>query len=490
MRYELEARSDLERTAWEGRILAVIRGESMPKDVSYFNWALHSEKVRSAMSIHETSPHKALADAASKSGPAVLAMGWLTKKGKMNTEFKPRFFVLSASRGPGMTLSYYPSPWVLGNPKNPVPSGIIPLHGASVRSSTFSKPSSRMGSSSLSMSMFKSSQHGEHAPAAVYSIFLKSCDGTHYELRATSFDQTVAWEGSILGAIRCFETSYSMLLSELGNGDTQIDYMDAGDPPPVEEPAVSARGLCELCGLEVTTAHERIRIKESSSYVHEECNRICDLGFSKERAQEALLHSKGDVSIATNFLYSLDAAKETAEREAREIAESAAKIAAEKAAQEAADKSAKDAAEKAAKEELEAAEKAAKDAAEKAAKDEREAAQKVLRPPPPLPPRPAPRVVPPPEKVGDSDGECVELEALPAMPKNTFAVNKLSGLFRDSVFIAGETDDADDMVKMSGYLFKKGDNVLSPWQNRWFVASSHYLKYVLKKYLRLYEFTI
>jgi len=62
---------------------------------------------------------------------------------------------------------------------------------------------------------------------------------------------------------------------------------------------------------------------------------------------------------------------------------------------------------------------------------------------------------------------------------NLAPANKDAESFRASVF-AGPTDDDvadpdDDM--MEGYLMKKGTNVVSPWQARWFAARGHYLKY-------------
>ena len=55
-------------------------------------------------------------------------------------------------------------------------------------------------------------------------------------------------------------------------------------------------------------------------------------------------------------------------------------------------------------------------------------------------------------------------------------VQQDSDSFRESVF--GETNDKGvDEADMSGYLLKKGDNVVSPWQSRWFETTGHYLKY-------------
>jgi len=83
--------------------------------------------------------------------------------------------------------------------------------------------------------------------------------------------------------------------------------------------------------------------------------------------------------------------------------------------------------------------------------------------------------------------KCISALILFSMPElNKFPYNKNSKSFRESVFQTNDDDDDDmenknqlsnDMKKMSGNLLKKGTNMVSPWQNRYFVADNHYLKY-------------
>lgn len=47
------------------------------------------------------------------------------------------------------------------------------------------------------------------------------------------------------------------------------------------------------------------------------------------------------------------------------------------------------------------------------------------------------------------------------------------GSLRESMF-AAETE-AEEV--MEGFLLKKGDNLLTPWQTRFFTLRGHYLKY-------------
>ena len=132
VRYDLEASSDLERTVWEGRILAVMRGEPMPSEPLYYDSILSTELessgAASTVSVMESDPKKAQLEIAYNGGTMVLASGWLTKRGKVNTEFKPRFFVLSASQSTGLILSYFQSPWTMGDSQKP--KGTIPLEGS------------------------------------------------------------------------------------------------------------------------------------------------------------------------------------------------------------------------------------------------------------------------------------------------------------------------------------------------------------------------
>jgi len=70
--------------------------------------------------------------------------------------------------------------------------------------------------------------------------------------------------------------------------------------------------------------------------------------------------------------------------------------------------------------------------------------------------------------------KCISALILFSMPElNKFPYNKDSKSFRESVFQTSE----NDIEKMSGTLLKKGTNMVSPWQNRYFVADNHYLKY-------------
>jgi hypothetical protein len=62
---------------------------------------------------------------------------------------------------------------------------------------------------------------------------------------------------------------------------------------------------------------------------------------------------------------------------------------------------------------------------------------------------------------------------------NGSAVNKDKASMRESVFGSGPGDDDagdPDDANMEGYMLKKGDNLLNPWQSRWFAARGHYLK--------------
>jgi hypothetical protein len=66
------------------------------------------------------------------------------------------------------------------------------------------------------------------------------------------------------------------------------------------------------------------------------------------------------------------------------------------------------------------------------------------------------------------------------MPPKRGTVNKLTNeVFRESVFEADTSSGADFCVE--GYLLKKGSNLVTPWQSRYFVAKGHYLKYYKSK---------
>jgi len=83
----------------------------------------------------------------------------------------------------------------------------------------------------------------------------------------------------------------------------------------------------------------------------------------------------------------------------------------------------------------------------------------------------------PVEEDGAASGDSSSGASAPAT--NASAVNKNKDSMRESVFGAGPGDDDagdPDDANMEGYLLKKGDNLMNPWQSRWFAARGHYLK--------------
>jgi hypothetical protein len=81
------------------------------------------------------------------------------------------------------------------------------------------------------------------------------------------------------------------------------------------------------------------------------------------------------------------------------------------------------------------------------------------------------------EKVGKlkASGEKATTLLFDMPDLNTIALNKDASTFRESVF--SEESTAPSKFNVSGYLQKKGTNLVSPWQSRYFVAQGHYLKY-------------
>ena len=66
---------------------------------------------------------------------------------------------------------------------------------------------------------------------------------------------------------------------------------------------------------------------------------------------------------------------------------------------------------------------------------------------------------------------------------NTAAVNKDASTFRESVFFGKpergclDVSTSDSAAAIEGTLFKRASNLTGAWQDRWFVAAGHYLKY-------------
>ena len=334
VRYDLEASSDLERTVWEGRILAVMRGEPMPSEPLYYDSILSTELessgAASTVSVMESDPKKAQLEIAYNGGTMVLASGWLTKRGKVNTEFKPRFFVLSASQSTGLILSYFQSPWTMGDSQKP--KGTIPLEGSVLYASAYGeetgrrRSSSTMGAFGMRSSAVKGSNDQSNLGDPKYFFTIKTADGTLFYLRAASAAAAKAWEGMILGSIRCDEENIEKPDVAVGLQDgswMKIDYMRQTEV--VEEASVpelgfgfgaaisssdgNIRGTCELCGLAVKKTDDRVREEESGAYLHRLCHEnFCRLHEEQYHHQEIEEHQP--ISGKDELPFSADEMKE------------------------------------------------------------------------------------------------------------------------------------------------------------------------------------